>query len=981
MPPPPPAAPPPPLHLGFFWSGDPTRGRPAAHALSAALHSLHASPRLSFAIVNASPRAALRGARELEAARVDAVLGGGGSSNEALISALSLSLAAVPQLGFGATAPALASRALYPYYSRVVPSDVWQARALAALCASLGWAYVAVVRTADAYAAGAAAAFEKAHAAAGGRVVRALQLPADAAAPPPLDELYASHARVVLLFIGTVGERMLSSSTPRLHFLGADTWIDDLLVDGGSAPLLTAAAGALGTRPHVCVSCAAFSSFLSAWRAAPPLAPPPLACDAPCRASPPPWYAAYAFDAALRLLRAWRAPPPFLAAIRAARGAGLANVSLGADGEPRAGAYDVMQWQFAAAAPRLARVAVASGAGRVAFASNGSGLVFPGFAAGVLPSDGRGASATQSYLLAQPAESLPSAHLGSVAVQLRNSFGEAINASDEACGLVELVLSTCAACTEAQASCACVVVKAGDASCCAGALQLAVAQPKLGGAILCALTFLTPAAAGRYFWAVRLRSVVISGTQGSGFVVVSGEHGDNLLAVLPATLAANLILALCCGWALLYRRRARASRLLRLDGNGGDDPQRDLLALFSNPQMAGLRPLSLGQDMKHLMRSLPLWRIAIEPAASLVDAQEALRRYRPRVVIFSGHTFMGVLAFENDVGKLDLIQSDHSDATLFSRLLLGQVPLSVEPAKESQRSSRGSRRGDDSSCSPIRRLKTLTGGKPFTRRNPIEESPDASPIDTALHAARVEGGAVGLLHPRRSFSENAPRVEDDGDLDVVAREVLDRLQCVMLNGCKTEAIALHLLHTSPKLRIVCWKTLAEDNAARAFSAGFYSSLAAQLERERRARYEWRWWRAASSDRLSIDEAFEAGCDAFRSQGFVFGDPEEHLHPPGHAHHYRPDFINCPHCTPPVHGETLLLGMGEGGVTTLLGSNRESVRERGHSLVNSVSGLMETFTSSLRPRSGSRLCRVRSFSGQPAKAVVTPRLQTASSAIT
>ena len=169
-----------------------------------------------------------------------------------------------------------------------------------------------------------------------------------------------------------------------------------------------------------------------------------------------------------------------------------------------------------------------------------------------------------------------------------------------------------------------------------------------------------------------------------------------------------------------------------------------------------------------------------------------------------------------------------------------------------------------------------------------------------------------------------------------------------------------MLRTAPKLNVVCWQTLAEDNAARAFSVGFYNNLAAQLEREARRRKRWRDespfrrcrrydgapahhmsprllrrlppmaanhvgavpaplphaaasspaalatlccpGRRRPSSRISIEAAFTAGCDKFRQRGFKFGDPEQYLHPPGHPHHLRPDFVNCPHCTPPVHGQ-------------------------------------------------------------------------------
>ena len=65
----------------------------------------------------------------------------------------------------------------------------------------------------------------------------------------------------------------------------------------------------------------------------------------------------------------------------------------------------------------------------------------------------------------------------------------------------------------------------------------------------------------------------------------------------------------------------------------------ELLALFSNPRMptdSGIRPLAFGKDLKHLMKALPVADLAIEPAATLVDAQKALITHSPRVLVFSG---------------------------------------------------------------------------------------------------------------------------------------------------------------------------------------------------------------------------------------------------------------------------------------------------------------------------------------------------------
>ena len=104
-----------------------------------------------------------------------------------------------------------------------------------------------------------------------------------------------------------------------------------------------------------------------------------------------------------------------------------------------------------------------------------------------------------------------------------------------------------------------------------------------------------------------------------------------------------------------------------------------LLALFSNPtvppklrQALRLEPLRFGQEMRFLLRSVPkvllhrnapahlaytpptlprwprFWQVylALVPAATLADAQRSLVEHSPRILMFSGHTLLGALAFE-----------------------------------------------------------------------------------------------------------------------------------------------------------------------------------------------------------------------------------------------------------------------------------------------------------------------------------------------
>jgi len=84
---------------------------------------------------------------------------------------------------------------------------------------------------------------------------------------------------------------------------------------------------------------------------------------------------------------------------------------------------------------------------------------------------------------------------------------------------------------------------------------------------------------------------------------------------------------------------------------------RELLALFSNPsapQQLQLKPLQLGQELKFLLRSIPNSYLACEPAASLADVEEAIQRADPSLILFSGHSFAGSLAFELPNGRIDL---------------------------------------------------------------------------------------------------------------------------------------------------------------------------------------------------------------------------------------------------------------------------------------------------------------------------------------
>ena len=109
---------------------------------------------------------------------------------------------------------------------------------------------------------------------------------------------------------------------------------------------------------------------------------------------------------------------------------------------------------------------------------------------------------------------------------------------------------------------------------------------------------------------------------------------------------------------------------------------------------------------------------------------------------------------------------------------------------------------------------------------------------------------------------------------------------------------------SPLLTLVCWGSIVEDGAARAFASGFYRSIASHL---------------VSRQELDIELAYLAGLATFEEEGFAWGNPSSFLHPAGHPHTQRPCFVGCDGCSPPVHGQPVLLRNVDGKVQVRTGA--------------------------------------------------------------
>ena len=90
----------------------------------------------------------------------------------------------------------------------------------------------------------------------------------------------------------------------------------------------------------------------------------------------------------------------------------------------------------------------------------------------------------------------------------------------------------------------------------------------------------------------------------------------------------------------------------------------------------------------------------------------------------------------------------------------------------------------------------------------------------------------------------------------------------------------------------------------AAAQGFYDNIGHALEECQ----DGAW-----PEKLPVAHAFKEACARFIAAGFRFGDPTTYLHDdPNHPHMRKPDFENCKHCAPPVHGEVVLLKLAADG---------------------------------------------------------------------
>ena len=349
----------------------------------------------------------------------------------------------------------------------------------------------------------------------------------------------------------------------------------------------------------------------------------------------------------------------------------------------------------------------------------------------------------------------------------------------------------------------------------------------------------------------------------------------------------------------------------------------EVVACFCNPKLPrsfGLKPLSFGQDLKFMMRTLQRGLLYVEPAASLYTMRRALVTHRPRFLCFSGHCHGGShLCWETPDGKYD------ADATLamFVSLLrslakesAASPPLHVweleaAAAVEAHLEAQQSAALEMQHCS-------RSWMEAAAAERAARGSADANDVPSSS-AASSSMPLPSFLRKAPSILRKASRERANSGPD--PRLALSRLSCIVINACSSLQIAKALVRALPGVTVVCWSTIVEDSAARAFLVGFMNKVAEMRESTFVWSDEDAWFpHFAHVDGIDlVTSCFVAGCASFSRGGFRFGDPTDFLHPPGHPHWLKPDFRTCRHCAPPVQGQVVLLHSdGNGGVEEVHG---------------------------------------------------------------
>eukprot|EP00037_Helgoeca_nana_P006603 m.60706 g.60706 ORF g.60706 m.60706 type:complete len:1108 (-) comp17479_c0_seq3:48-3371(-) len=167
-----------------------------------------------------------------------------------------------PMLGYGSTSDDFTDKAAYPFFSRVVSPDRFQAQALADVIVDFGWERVALVFVDGAYGANFAVQFDRTAEAAGVVVHKRVSLKASSTAStmePQLRQVMQSGAKVIVLAASSADVLTVLRAANTVGALGSEyTWIgpdgvtsSTVLSQSGPDPdTARAAAGLLGLFPR-----------------------------------------------------------------------------------------------------------------------------------------------------------------------------------------------------------------------------------------------------------------------------------------------------------------------------------------------------------------------------------------------------------------------------------------------------------------------------------------------------------------------------------------------------------------------------------------------------------------------------------------------------------------------------------------------------------------------------------------------------------
>uniref|UniRef100_A0A8D0DFV5 Glutamate metabotropic receptor 4 n=1 Tax=Salvator merianae TaxID=96440 RepID=A0A8D0DFV5_SALMN len=166
--------------------------------------------------------------------RVVGVIGASGSSVSIMVANI-LRLFKIPQISYASTAPDLSDNSRYDFFSRVVPSDTYQAQAMVDIVKAFKWNYVSTLASEGSYGESGVEAFiQKSRENGSVCVAQSVKIPRE----PKLGEfdkiirrlLETSHARAVIIFANEDDIKNVLMAAKRAnqtgHFIwmGSDSW-------------------------------------------------------------------------------------------------------------------------------------------------------------------------------------------------------------------------------------------------------------------------------------------------------------------------------------------------------------------------------------------------------------------------------------------------------------------------------------------------------------------------------------------------------------------------------------------------------------------------------------------------------------------------------------------------------------------------------------------------------------------------------------